>query len=79
MFIDTFYLSRASTSDQHHLRQLNETLIARLTALQDELLASDDAKAISDGDLLVDHITGHLQVALDSAHRLAYFLKHAEK
>ncbi|MBN1450632.1 MAG: hypothetical protein JW963_06415 [Anaerolineales bacterium] len=76
MSIITDYLSQASSSDRRHLRQINNTAIARLTTLHDELLASDDAKAISDSDLLVDHIIGHLRVALDNAQRLEHYFKH---
>lgn len=76
MFLDVTYLSQASASDKQNLRQLNDILIDRLVALEKELLATDEASAINDKDLLVDHITGHLQVALDSAYRLQYYLKH---
>lgn len=60
------------------LLALTREMISRTTALQDHL--KDAARAASlDPDLVQDHLTGWLEVALDRAARLEYALAHPPK
>ena len=66
--LDTDTLDTLNAKERQALAALNATLIERANALVRDL---DDAGRAAglDGDLVLDHITGWLQVTLDYAHR----------
>ena len=68
--LDTDTLDTLNAKERQALAALNATLIERANALVRDL---DDAGRAAglDGDLVLDHITGWLQVTLDYAHRRA--------
>lgn len=75
MFLNTTTLDALNPAQRQLLQTLAAQLIDGIDALTAALLDSNEARAIEDPDLLVDYITGGLQVARDNAQRLDYHLK----
>jgi hypothetical protein len=59
------------------LAVINRQMIQGIEALWRELDEAGRAAGL-DGDLILDHVAGYLQVAVDQGHYLDYYLTHKQ-
>ncbi len=77
MFFETQSLAELNRDERKKLAVLNRQMIQGVEALWRAL---DDAGRAAglDGDLVLDHVTGYLQVAVDDGQRLDCYLTHKQ-
>ncbi len=77
MFYETQSLADLNRGERDKLAVLNRQMIQAVEALWRDLEEAGRTAGL-DGDLVLDHVTGWLQVAVDDGQRLDYYLTHKQ-
>ncbi len=77
MFFETRSLAELNRDERKKLAVINRQMIQGVEALWRSLEEAGRAAGL-DGDLVLDHVTGYLQVAVDDGQRLDYYLTHKQ-
>ncbi len=77
MFFETASLAELNREQREQLAVINRQMIQGVEALWRDLEEAGRAAGL-DGDLVLDHVTGYLQVAVDDGQRLDCYLTHQQ-